>query len=121
MNRVSQPLPNVRMKECARDCTDCHRVTLETAGYCLHRGNSMTSGPPLALILNAGEICRTAAEFILTGSHFHTWTSGLAAEVCEKAAQECEVFSSDEKLAACAQACRKAARSCREIAAVMHR
>ena len=119
MVKVQEAQNGIRLKACVRDCQECQQACLETAHYCLQRGGAQAQDHPVTLLFNASEICRIALDFILTGSTFHTWACGLAAEVCEKGAQECEAFSGDEKLALCAQACRQAARSCRDVAAVM--
>ena len=102
------------LRECIEDCEECHRVCLEMAmGHCLAMGGKHTEPQHLRLMLNCAEICRTAADFMLSQSQLHHVVCDACAAVCEACANSCEEIGDMED---CVRACRNCAESCREMA-----
>lgn len=56
----------------------------------------------IRLMLSCTEICQISADFMLLGSHFHTRTCGVCAEICEQCAQDCGRMGDDAQMKACA-------------------
>ena len=108
---------NPEMQECINACLDCHSVCLQTVAHCLQKGGRHAEASHIGLLLDCAEICQTSANFMLRGSHLHTRTCDVCAEVCEMCATGCEQFGDDEMMTACAEACRRCAESCRRMAA----
>jgi hypothetical protein len=102
------------MQKCIDRCLDCYQACFSTAmSHCLPRGGKHVEGRHLGLMLNCAELCRTAAEFMMSDSPLHGRVCAACAEVCEACAQDCEqVGGMDE----CVWACRNCAESCREMA-----
>jgi hypothetical protein len=106
------------MEQCIENCTNCHRVCLETAA----RHFNGEAAPKLEekhvrLLLDCAEICRTSADFMIRGSEVHAHTCQACAAICENCADACDEMGTDPYMAACAEICRRCAESCREMAA----
>ncbi len=108
---------SAQMQECIDNCTECHRICLETVTHCLRKGGEHAAAGHIRLLLDCAEICQTNANFMLRGSDLHAYTCGACAEVCERCAEECERMGDDEQMRRCAELCRRCAESCRRMAA----
>ncbi|RPI25557.1 MAG: four-helix bundle copper-binding protein [Chloroflexota bacterium] len=106
------------MRECIRECQNCHSICEETVIHCLQMGDEHADPGHIRLLLDCAQICQTSADFMLRGSDLHGRTCGVCAEVCERCAQSCERFRDDSMMQQCAQACRSCAASCRKMAAM---
>jgi hypothetical protein len=105
------------MEQCIENCTNCHRICLETAARHF-RGDR----PPqleeaiVRLLLDCAEICRTSADFMIRGSELHAHTCRACAAVCARCADECDRMGDDPYMAACSEICRRCALSCADMA-----
>jgi hypothetical protein len=108
------------MDQCIENCTNCHRICLETAARHF-RGESSPrlEERMVRLLLDCAEICRTSADFMIRGSELHGHTCGACAAICERCADECDRMGQDPYMAACTEICRRCSESCREMAAAM--
>ncbi len=103
-----------RMQQCIDECLDCYQVCFsEAMSHCLPTGGKHVEARHLGLMLNCAELCRTAAEFMMSNSALHATVCGACAEVCEACARSCEQVGGMDT---CVQQCRRCARSCREMA-----
>lgn len=102
------------MKECIDRCLACYASCRGDAmNHCLEAGGEHTEPDHFRLMMNCAEICRTAADFMLTGSPMHTQVCAVCADVCEDCAVSCEDLEGMED---CASACRACEESCRHMA-----
>lgn len=102
------------MQACAQACLNCYSVCLGQAmTHCLEMGGSHTEPAHFRLMIDCAEICRTSANFLLSGSEFHQRTCELCAEICEVCADSCEALGDMQE---CVDACRRCAESCRQMA-----
>jgi hypothetical protein len=108
------------MEQCIENCTNCHRICLETAARHF-RGESTPrlEETLVRLLLDCAEICRTSADFMIRGSDQHEHTCRACAAICAHCADECDRRGEDPYLSACAEICRRCAASCREMAGAM--
>ncbi len=104
------------MQSCIENCTDCHRVCVETVGHCLEKGGRHAEARHIRLLLDCADICRTSGDYMIRGSELHSLTCSTCAEVCERCAKDCERLADDEQMRRCADACRRCADSCRKMA-----
>jgi hypothetical protein len=104
------------MQECLGNCTECHKVCLQTAVSVDVVGK--LAPDDLKLLLNCAEVCRTCADFIATVSQFHPLMCGTCAQICEACAQMCRRYST-ATTRECADVCERCADSCRRMAAAM--
>ena len=104
---------NDDMKRCIEECLNCYQVCRhEAMSHCLETGGKHLEPTHFRLMTNCAEMCRTSADFMLTGSPLHARTCAVCAEVCEACAQSCEeVGDMDE----CVEACRRCAASCKAM------
>jgi hypothetical protein len=108
------------MRECIRECTNCHDVCLSLIGHCLEKGGEHAQPDHVGLLQDCAQICQTSADFMLRGSQYHHQTCGVCAEVCDACAADCERIGGDDaEMRRCAEACRRCAESCRRMAGVM--
>ena len=105
------------MKACIDSCTECHRVCLETAAYCLEQGGKHAEASHLKVLLDCADICRTSADFMLRKSEDHGRICRVCADICIRCAEECERFGDDDQMKRCAQVCRRCADDCRQTGA----
>lgn len=100
-------------QSCLEACDLCYRICLQTAmNHCLENGGKHVKAKHIRLMMNCAEICRTTANFQLTGSHFLQRLHELCAEICEACAAECdEIGDMKDSVAACLQC----ADSCRQM------
>ena len=104
------------IRQCIDDCTDCHRVCVETISYCTEMGGKHANADHLRLLRDCAEICQTGANFMSRGSNLHNRVCAVCAEICELCAKECDKFKDDDKMRICAEVCRRCAESCRSMA-----
>jgi hypothetical protein len=104
------------MQECIKNCTDCHKICLETLAYCQRQGGKHAAEAHLRILLDCAQVCQVSADFMTRGSTLHSRACGLCAEACEDCAKSCERFPGDAKMKACAAVCRRCAKTCRTMA-----
>ena len=105
------------MEQCIDNCTNCHRICLETAAR--HFRGERTphlEEAHVRLLLDCAEICRTSADFMIRGSDQHQHTCRACAAICNRCADECDRMGEDPYMASCAEICRRCAESCTEMA-----
>ncbi len=107
---------SAEMERCIEECQRCHHICLETITHCLQMGGKHAEAVHIATLLDCAQICQTSADFMLRGSHLHTRTCGVCAEICERCAQDCERVGDDETMRRCVEACRRCAEACRRMA-----
>lgn len=106
------------MQKCIDECERCHAVCTTTVTYCLQQGGMHAEAEHIGTLLDCAELCRTSADFMLRGSHFHTNTCAICAEICRRCAESCEKMGDDEVMQRCADVCRRCAESCERMAAM---
>ena len=105
------------MEQCIDNCTNCHRICLETAARHFRGERSPRLDESLVrLLLDCAEICRTSADFMIRGSELHPHTCRACAAVCARCADECDRMGEDPYMAACSEICRRCALSCADMA-----
>ena len=100
------------------ECLRCREVCEDTVTHALRVGGSAAEDERIGAWLDCADVCRTTATFIRRGSPLAGRTAGIAADLCERAAEACAPFAGDGALAACAQTCRRCAAWCRRLAAL---
>lgn len=105
---------NQEIQNCIRECLECYQVCKrEAMNHCLETGGKHTEPNHFRLMLSCAEICKTAADSMLSNSPLHAQVCGACAEVCAACMRSCEqVGDMDE----CVQACRRCEESCRHMA-----
>jgi len=99
-------------------CLRAHQACEEAVAQALRADQSGGVDERVGALLDCADVCRTTATFIRRGSPLAGRTAGIAADLCERAAEACAPFAGDGALAACAQTCRRCAAWCRRLAAL---
>jgi len=69
-------------------------------------------------LLDCADVCRATARHIRHGSPLLRGTAGVAAELCERAAEACAALARVPAMLGYAEACRRSAACCRRVAEV---
>ncbi len=101
------------MQQCIDECLHCYRTCKEMAmSHCLQAGGRHVEPEHFRLMMNCSEICRTAADFMLSTSPLHAQVCAACAAVCDACAENCEQIGEMDD---CVQACRACALSCHQM------
>jgi hypothetical protein len=107
------------MRECIRNCQECHAICTETVAHCLGMGGKHAAAQHIRLLLDCAQICATSADFMLRVSPEHVRTCGVCAELCSQCADSCEKLGKgDQTMTQCAELCRRCAQSCERMSGV---
>ncbi len=107
---MGRATPHGDMRQCIDHCMDCYRMCIETAmTHCLRAGGAHVEPDHFRLMINCADMCRTAADFMLSESEFQTRACSLCADVSEACAASCRDVGDMED---CALACEIAGASC---------
>jgi hypothetical protein len=102
------------MARCIDECLHCYRTCMETAmNHCLQSGGRHVEPDHFRLMMNCAQLCRTSADFLMSGSPLHVHTCDACAAVCDACADSCEQVGDMD---VCVQACRSCAESCHQMA-----
>ena len=104
---------DAHIQQCIQDCLQCYQTCKQEAmNHCLEAGGKHVEPDHFRLMVSCAEICRTAADFMLSSSPLHAQVCAACAEVCDACAHSCEQIGD---MAECVQACRRCAESCRRM------
>jgi hypothetical protein len=105
---------NPAVQQCIEECLNCSRTCLQMSmNDCLERGGRHLEPAHFRLMVNCAEICRTAADFMLTGSPLHAHICAACAEVCQACANSCKEIGDMD---GCVKACQRCAETCSQMA-----
>jgi len=103
------------VKECIKDSLECYQNCTETRRRCISLGGRHAEPKHINLLVDCAKICSINADFMLRESTYYPQTCGLAADICDECADDCERFE-EPFMRECALVCRRCAESCREMA-----
>ena len=109
---MARATPNGDMTQSIQHCLDCYKSCVETATR--YAEGEQVDAAHFRLLLNCADICRTAADFLLSKSEFQVRLCAVCADVCEACAESCRYIGGMDD---CAQACEQCAASCGAMAA----
>ena len=104
-------------KDCLELCENCYRVCLQTVIHALQPHDRPFHESHLRLLMDCANICRTCADFLLSGSDFHDCGCRACARICEHCAEFCGERRDDAQMRAGEQACLRCNESCAQLAA----
>ncbi len=108
---------NHDIENCIVNCTECHRVCLETMQYCLSMGGEHAAMTRILLLADCAQICQTSADFMMRGSELHKEVCAACAEVCSRCGNHFALIDADdEQMQECAEVCLRCAATCGEMA-----
>lgn len=116
MKPMTHTQSSVDLRDCIRECEECHDICAETVSYCLQKGGDHAEPDHIRLLLDCAEICQTSANFMLRVSDLHTETCRACAVVCQRCAESCQRMTNDAQVKRCAEVCRRCGESCERMA-----
>ena len=116
---ISQPrLPSASdLRAAFLACLRAHEACEAAVTHVL-RGDDGTVNERVGALLDCADVCRATARHIRHGSPLLRGTAGVAAELCERAAEACAALASVPVMLGYAEACRRSAACCRRVADV---
>ena len=111
-------ITNPATQECLEHCTTAESACLDTIQYGLQKGGRYAESGLLSVLLCCADACDATATFLRMESEFEARMCALTADVCLRAALECDHFGTDPILRQCADACRRCADACERLAEV---
>jgi len=110
---------NLVDEQCIADCLRCYQSCMQTAmGHCLETGGRHVEPEHFRLMHSCAEMCRTAADAMLSRSPVHAQICAACVEACEACGDSCaDIGDMDD----CVLACRACAQSCRKMAMSVQR
>lgn len=101
------------MQNCIDECLQCYQTCRrEAMNHCLEADGKHVAPNHFRMMMSCAEMCRTAADFMLSSSELHARICAVCAEVCDACALSCEQVGDMDD---CAQECRRCAQSCRQM------
>ena len=98
-------------------CLRAHEACEAAVAHAL-RTDDTTVNERVGTLLDCADVCRATARSIRHGSATLRGTAGVAAELCERAAEACAALATVPAMATYAEACRRSAACCRRVADV---
>jgi hypothetical protein len=96
-------------------CLRAHEACEAAVAHALRAADGEHVNDRVGTLLDCADVCRVTARHIRYGSPLLRGAAGVAAELCERAAEACAAVAA---AAAHAEACRRAAACCRLVADV---
>lgn len=105
------------MKQCIRNCQECHALCTQTIMHCLKLGGRHATPEFIRLLVDCAQLCETNIDYMLRDSTLHGRMCRICSDACRQCAQECEkVMGDDQLLKQCAEMCRRCGDSCDRMA-----
>ena len=105
---------SAQLQACIVDCLECYSLCKQEAvKHCREAGGRRFHPEHYRLLDDCADMCRTAADFMLSSSSFYRKVCGLCSEICEACARSCEAVGETD---VCARACHGCAQSCARLA-----
>ena len=96
-------------------CLRAHEACEAAVGQVL-RSDDGAVDERIGALLDCADVCRTTARQIRHGSPLLRGTAGVAAELCERAAEACAALAGKPAMQGYAEVCRRGAACCRRLA-----
>ena len=101
------------LDNCIKTCLECYQICLSTAmNHCLEMGGKHVEPSHFRLMINCAQICKTAAEFMLSSSSLHAKVCAVCSEICKACADDCKKVGDME---ACVAVCERCSEECQAM------
>lgn len=107
------------MELCVQNCSDCYKMCVFTAVYCLQTGGLHAEEQHIKLLLDCADICHLAVNLMLRNSGYLKDLCYLCEAACRKCGEDCKRFENNEQMQACLDVCLETAGTCREMTSAM--
>ncbi len=109
---------NNNMQACIDACTKCAQACYECFDACLNEPDLNARKNCVSMLVECAMMCQMSVATMSMGGHFSHEHCQICAKVCDKCAEECDMFK-DEHCKKCADICRMCAEECRKMASAM--
>ncbi|MFZ7134027.1 MAG: four-helix bundle copper-binding protein [Eubacteriales bacterium] len=108
--------PN-KMQTCIDACKKCTQACYACFSACLNEPDLNARKNCVGLLVECAMMCQMSVGMMSMNGQFSKQHCGLCAQICDKCAQECEMFK-DDHCKECAQICHMCADECRKMASM---
>lgn len=99
---------------CIDECNRCAQICYECLRACLNEPDVQARKNCISILMECAKMCEMSASLMSMDGQFAKDHCRLCATVCEKCAQECDMFK-DQHCLDCAIECRNCADECRKM------
>jgi hypothetical protein len=103
-----------KYQTCIDECNKCEQVCYECFRACLNEPDVNARKSCISMLIECVQMCQMSSAMMAMEGQFSKQHCGLCATVCDKCAQECEMFN-DDHCKQCAVECRTCADECRKM------
>lgn len=103
---------SLEMQRGLQALTMCKKTCTTTLSYYLHNNTQDRDLSLMCLLRDCAEMCLMSTNLMIDGSEFMGRTFLICAEMCDRCAAACEIYSDDPQMMACAEACHACSQYC---------
>lgn len=102
------------MQSCIDACKDCTQACYECFDECLNEPDLIARKGCLSILIECAKMCEMSIGTMSMNGQFSKEHCNLCSTVCDKCADECEMFQ-DNHCQKCADICRMCADECKKM------
>ncbi|EPY2276410.1 four-helix bundle copper-binding protein [Clostridium sporogenes] len=104
-----------KFQKCIDECNRCAQACYECFKACLDEPDVGARKNCIKILVECAQMCEMSSGIMSMNGQFAKEHCQLCATICDKCAQECEMFK-DDHCQKCAQECHTCANECRNMA-----
>ncbi|MCW6076570.1 four-helix bundle copper-binding protein [Clostridium sporogenes] len=104
-----------KFQKCIDECNKCAQACYECFKACLNEPDVNARKNCIGILAECAQMCQMSSSMMSMDGEFTKEHCQLCATICDKCAQECEMFK-DDHCQKCAQECHICANECRNMA-----
>jgi hypothetical protein len=105
------------LQSCIDACQSCTQACYECLNECLNEPDLSARKDCVSMLFECAKICEMATATMAMGGQFAKQYCDLCATVCDKCADECNMFK-DDHCKKCAETCHACASECRKMGTI---
>lgn len=103
-----------KYEKCINECLKCSQICYKCFNSCLDMSNAIGRKDCIKALIACAHICEMSVSLMSMNSQFVHEHCSMCASICEKCAEECEMFRDDLSLE-CARECRSCAEELNQL------
>lgn len=103
-----------KYQKCIDACNQCAQACYECLKACFNEPDAASRKACMSILLECARICELAVAYMSMDAQYAKDLCKLCAIICDKCAQECDMFK-DDHCQKCADVCRNCANECRQM------
>lgn len=104
-----------KYQKCIDACAKCAQACFECLKACMNESDAAARKACMGMLLECALICQQAVAYMSMDAQYAMDLCKLCAAICDKCAQECDMFK-DDHCKKCTDICRQCANECHMMA-----